>query len=129
VKLLADVNVLVALAWPQHPHHAQARRWWAGLGKGDALATCAITELGFVRISLQMPGVATDLAGAQQALAHLRRARPGHVFLTDGVEAAALPAWVKTSRQTTDGHLAVLATAHSACLVTLDSGIPGAVML
>lgn len=129
MKLLADVNVLVALAWPHHPHHADARRWWGGLGKADALATCAITELGFVRVSLQIPGVATDLAGAQQALAQLRRARPGHVFLADGIEASALPPWVKTARQTTDGHLATLAAAAGALLVTLDSGIPGAVLL
>lgn len=129
MKILADVNVLVALVWPHHPHHAQARLWWTRLRKADGLATCAITELGFVRVSLQMPAIATDLAGAQQALVHLRRARTGHVFLADAIDAAALPPWVKTARQTTDGHLAVLAAAHGAGFVTLDAGIPGALLI
>ena len=35
--------------------------------------------------------------------------------------------WVKTSAQTTDGHLAALAEAHGAQLVTLDTGTKGAV--
>ena len=35
-----------------------------------------------------------------------------------------LPAWVKTGRQTTGGHLAELARAHDAVLATLDERIP-----
>jgi hypothetical protein len=34
--------------------------------------------------------------------------------------------WVKTVKQTTDGHLAQLAKANGAILATLDRGIPGA---
>ena len=26
---LLDVNVLVALAWPNHVHHTQAHRWFS----------------------------------------------------------------------------------------------------
>ena len=126
---LANVNVLLALAWPQHAHHARARAWWNGLVPGDALATCAVTELGFVRISLQLPVAATDIAGAKQALAQLRAAKPGHVFLPDTLGADALPAWVKTAKQTTDGHLAGLAATLGAKLATLDTGIPGAVLV
>lgn len=129
MTFLADVNVLMALAWPQHVHHAKARAWWQALEKNDALATCAITELGFVRISLQTPVVATDIAGAKQALAQLRTSRPGHVFLSDALDADALPSWVTTARHTTDGHLAALAGDHGAKLVTLDTGIPGAVLI
>lgn len=29
MTMLLDVNVLVALAWPNHVHHVSARRWFA----------------------------------------------------------------------------------------------------
>lgn len=128
MKLLADVNVLLALAWSNHTAHAKARAWWAALGKNDVLATCAITELGFVRVSLQTAAM-VDLAQVKQAVLQLRNARPGHVFLPDEIGADALPAWVKTARHTTDGHLVALAAAHGANLVTFDKGIPGAVLI
>jgi toxin-antitoxin system PIN domain toxin len=129
VIFLADVNVLLALGWPQHAEHAKAREWWARLAKNDAPATCAITEMGFVRVSLQNPVVATDIVGAKRSLAQPRTARPGHVFIHDDLGADALPTWVKTARQTTDGHLVALAAAHGAHFVTLDTGIPGAVLI
>jgi hypothetical protein len=84
---------------------------------------------GFVRPSLQLPLFATDIAGAKQALAQLRAAKPGHVFLPDALGADALPAWVKTAKHTTDGHLTALAARHHAKLATLDIGIPGAVFV
>jgi hypothetical protein len=49
---LLDVNVLLALAWPNHIHHQAAHRWFVenyGLG----WATCPLTQLGFVRLSMQ----------------------------------------------------------------------------
>ena len=47
-------------------------------------------------------------------------------FLTDGNDISALPAWVKTPAQVTDGHLVQLAKSNGAVLATLDKGIPGA---
>jgi toxin-antitoxin system PIN domain toxin len=126
---LADVNVLLALAWQHHPEHARVRAWWAGLGKGDVFATCAITELGFVRISLQPAFGSADIGQARQTLAQMRAASPDHVLLADSLGAAALPAWVKTAKHTTDGHLLALADASGAKLVTLDTGIPGAIVV
>jgi toxin-antitoxin system PIN domain toxin len=128
VKYLADVNVLVAFVWSNHSNHAAARAWWRRLGRADALATCAITELGFVRVSLQTTAAA-DLGQVRQALVQLRGARPGHVFLPDALGADVMPEWVKTARQTTDGHLAALAEAHGAKLVTFDRAIPGAIWI
>jgi hypothetical protein len=40
-----------------------------------------------------------------------------------------LPPWVKTSKDTTDGHLAELAKAHGAMLATLDESIPGSYLI
>jgi hypothetical protein len=40
-----------------------------------------------------------------------------------------MPKHVKKPADLTDGHLLELARAHNAQLVTLDSGIPGAVLI
>lgn len=38
---LLDTNVLLALAWPNHQHHAQAHAWF-NLEAKNGWATCAI---------------------------------------------------------------------------------------
>ena len=48
------------------------------------------------------------------------------VFLSDDHDISSLPRWVKTPKQTTDGHLVELARTHGAVLATLDEGIAGA---
>lgn len=50
--LLLDVNVLLALAWPTHVHHAAAQTWFAQHCH-DGWATCQFTELAFARLSMQ----------------------------------------------------------------------------
>jgi hypothetical protein len=50
-------------------------------------------------------------------------------FLSDGNDISALPAWVKSSAQITDGHLLQLASANEAVLATLDKGILGAFVI
>jgi hypothetical protein len=47
--LLLDINVLLALAWPHHQFHAAASRRFQA--SRDQWATCALTQLGFIRIS------------------------------------------------------------------------------
>lgn len=126
---LADVNLLLALGWSHHTNHRAARAWLNGLAKDDMLATCAITELGFVRISVQPAFGSADIATAKRTLAHFRTAKRGHMFVSDALDADALPAWVKTAKHTTDGHLLALANQHGAKLATLDAGIPGAVLI
>ncbi|MEY2879469.1 MAG: hypothetical protein RLZZ15_1849, partial [Verrucomicrobiota bacterium] len=49
--------------------------------------------------------------------------------LPDDVPGDRLPAWVQTPAQTTDGHLLALAARHGAKLATLDTGIPGALLI
>ena len=90
------------------------------------MATCAITELGFVRVSVQPAFGAADVAMARKALEQLRAVRPGGILLPDSIGAEGLPEWVKSAKQTTDGHLVALAESHGAQLVTFDTGIPGA---
>ena len=129
---LLDVNVLLALCYAGHVHHDRAEAWLMAAKnvRGFELATSALTELGFVRVASGPAALATDVATAKVALARLR-ASPAVpvVFLNDHLGAEHLPAWVRKSTQTTDGHLAALAAAHGATLATFDTSIPGAELI
>lgn len=126
---LLDVNVLLALGHAAHVHHERVARWVATLGPEDVLATCSITELGFVRIAPQAR-LSPHVPAARDLLAQLRgAARPPFVRLTDDVGADSLPSWADTPAATTDGHLSALAARRAARLATLDEGIPDSFLL
>lgn len=126
---LLDVSALLALAHAAHTMHERMEAWVKTLRRSDRLATCAITEMGFVRIAPQAR-LSPDVARAREFLATLKRSRrPAFVLLADALGAESLPAWVQTPAQTTDGHLLALAGAHAARLATFDEGIPGAVVI
>ncbi|MEQ1856199.1 MAG: TA system VapC family ribonuclease toxin [Longimicrobiales bacterium] len=126
---LLDVNTLLALGHAAHVHHARVAKWVATLGRKHTLATCSITELGFVRIAPQAR-LSPNVTTACDLLAQLRgSARPVFVRLTDDLGADALPAWADAPATTTDGHLSALAARRDAQLVTLDEGIPGAFLV
>lgn len=130
MKLLLDVNTLLAWGLDAHVQHDRTRRWLAGLRGGDTtLCTTPISELGFLRVAAQ-PAYARQLAEGRRILDSMRRA-PGfsHEFLPDDLPGDRLPAWVKTAAQTTDGHLLALAARHGAQLATLDTGIPSALLI
>lgn len=124
---LLDANLLLALAWPQHVHHGLAHDWFArAVAKG--WATCAITQMAFVRIScnprLTVAGVTPDAAAA--LLAQMT-AHPGHRFLS---EAPPLPGFALFGRrrllghgQVTDAYLLSLAMHHGFRFATLDRGV------
>jgi hypothetical protein len=50
-------------------------------------------------------------------------------FITDNHDVSHLPSWVKSVKQTTDGHFAQLAKANGTMLATLDAQIPGAYLI
>ncbi len=119
--------MLVALAWPNHVHHAAAHRWFQA-NRDRGWATCSFTEAGFVRVSSNrraIPGACTPT----EAIAMLGRIRrlSGHVFWTDDVSPAnaeATPfARVSGYRQVTDAHLLALAIRHGGALATFDRGL------
>lgn len=121
------MNVLVALAWPNHVHHGLAHRWFRARRR-EGWATCPLTESGFVRVSSNrrvVPGAATPA----EAIALLRRMRrlEGHVFWADDVSPAdcdAAPfARLAGHRQVTDAHLLALALRRGGALATLDQGL------
>jgi len=122
---LLDLNVLIALAWPQHVHHSRAHSWFAK--RESAWMTTPLTEAGFVRLSTN-PSVVTERISMADALSLLSRMRgvPGHVFLPDSsslADPAVSLAAVATSRQVTDAHLVNLAASSGARLATFDRAI------
>jgi len=132
VKWLLDVSALVAFGIAEHEFHERVANWVRDLGAAEPLelATCSITEIGFVRIVAQTPQYAFNVSEARILLLRLK-ARHGEVFtfIADDHDATRLPGWVKGPKQVTDGHLVQLAKANGAVLATLDRGIPGALLI
>ncbi|MCY3546559.1 MAG: PIN domain-containing protein [Gemmatimonadetes bacterium] len=122
-----DVNVLVALAWPNHVHHAAAHRWFRA-NRNRGWATCPLTESGFVRVSSNrraIPKACTP--GEATALLWRIRGLTGHVFWADDIsptDPRAAPFQRVTGyRQVTDAHLLALAMRHGGRLATFDRGL------
>jgi len=132
VRYLLDVNALVALGFLEHEFHERVSLWVLSLGKRAryAILTCATTELGFVRVLSQAPQYGFAVAQAKTLLLRLKRQEAvPFEFIVDDLDISRLPAWVKTGRQTTDGHLAELARAHNSIFATLDERIPSAFVI
>ena len=129
---LLDVNVLLALVWPQQSLYSQANRWIElEKAKGKIhIATSPITQLGFVRISMNVKGYAQDFENAI-ALFNILINRPEfhHEFWPDDISLLSVARLARPhlgSAQLTDFYLVNLAKAHGGRLVTLDTGIKGA---
>jgi toxin-antitoxin system PIN domain toxin len=122
---LLDANVLLALAWPNHPFHQRAvarlarrerRRW----------ATCLLTQTAFVRLSSNpavIPG-AKSPAEAGEMLGRLI-GHSDHVFLEARSKQLArlheLLARCHGHNQVNDAFLIWLAASHKASVLTFDA--------
>ena len=132
MKYLLDVNTLLALAVLEHEFHARVASWVERLGASGApeMATCSITELGFVRVLGQAQQYGSSVAQARELLLKVKKSDGMRwIFIPDDRDISHLPKWVRTPKQTTDGHLADLARAAEAILATLDRRIPGAFVI
>lgn len=122
---LLDVNVLVALAWPQHVHHSRAHAWFDR--RQSPWATTPITEAGLVRLSTT-PAVVGRPVAMSEALIGLKavRAISGHEFWMDDASLAEpvvdLGSLV-SRKQVTDVHLVDLAARREGVLATMDASI------
>jgi toxin-antitoxin system PIN domain toxin len=128
--LLLDVNVLLALAWPNHQFHAAATQRLEAAR--ERWATCALTQLGFIRLSSN-PAVVTPARtpGEAAALLAVIVRDPLHVYLkslrapSDG-PCIALFERILGSKQVTDAYLLSVARQHNAKLVTFDARLKAA---
>ncbi|MGD0628630.1 MAG: TA system VapC family ribonuclease toxin [Terracidiphilus sp.] len=127
MTFLLDVNVLLVLHDPRHPHYKPVFRWFAHTS-ANSFATCPITQSGLFRLLTQgIPGlVPFEMVEARKALEHLT-GRTGHIFWPDA------PPWIGSTkplfnrlqghRQATDAYLLGLAILNKGKLATLDLGI------
>lgn len=125
---LLDVNVLLALAWPDHTFHGVVRSWLRARPRLQ-WASCAITQSGFVRLSCMPKLVGHVIAPAQAVDLLVRMVRQsGHEYWADCPGIPDLALWpsltITGQRQITDAYLLALAHHHNGKLVTLDRGIP-----
>ena len=126
---LPDVNVLLALLDPMHPHHEKANLWYVGAAS-SGWATCPLTENGFVRIlsSPSYPGVRLRVEDAL-ALLETTIANPvvPHHFWSDSVNlrdsTLFTPSAIAGPKQITDVYLLGLCQQNVGTLITLDAGI------
>jgi len=114
---LLDVNFLIACGWESHAEHIQASRW---LSQAKSFATCPISEMGFLRVSLS-PAYGASFGDATETLGAITR-MGGHRFLRDPTRAQALPP-VSTSKDVTDAHLVHLARRYRLKLATFDGAL------
>ena len=124
---LLDVNMLVALAWPTHVHHAAAIDWFSN--HLPALwATTSVTQAGFVRVSSNRK-VLADARSPAEAAVVLRALTglDGHVLWIDDLDLVRAPEMAFETlsgyRQVTDAHLLALAVRHDGRLVTFDRAV------
>lgn len=129
MRYLLDVNALVALGLIHHEFHGRVAGW-VRAQRSIELVTCPITELGFVRVISQATAYSMTVAQSRTLLVRLKKNDViPFSFIADSHNVSHLPAWVKSARQTTDGHLAELARANGAVLATLDERIPGVYLI
>lgn len=128
---LPDVNVLIALAWPNHVHHAAAWSWF-NANREQGWATCPLTEAGFVRVSCN-PSVVRHTVTPLDAIAVLERLTQlgSHSFWSLDRSIVHLPesivARLQGYRQITDALLLATAMQREGQLATLDAGMEGLV--
>lgn len=124
---LLDLNILTALLWPAHEHHAAAHRWFRGRANAR-WATCALTQLGFVRI-VSNPAFSRDALSPAAAIGLLAEnlAHPAHEFWTERLQVPGavkgMEARLQGHRQLTDAYLLALAGRRKGLLATFDRGL------
>ena len=128
---LPDVNVMVALAWPNHVHHEAAWAWFDA-DRGAGWATCLLTEAGFVRVSCNRAAVHHTVTPLEAISVLEGVTRLGsHRFWPLNRSVSALQNSVSRRlqgyRQVTDAVLLATAIQRGGQLTTFDAGLKGLV--
>jgi uncharacterized protein len=129
---LPDINVWLALAIEEHPHHGSARRYWEAVQSASrsdrSLWFCRVTMLGMVRLLCQPKVVGSGALNLSSAFALYERFRSvaGVELLSDppgcdSTLAKFLATQALPTRLWTDAYLAALAQSSGARLVSFDA--------
>jgi len=123
---LLDVNVLLALAWPNHQYHALAHAWF-GTDARFGWATCAFTELGFIRLSSNPAYTAAAVSPqeAAQLLAALAVHKKHRFWNSPFARDTSIYAKALGHQQVNDAYLVRLAETARSRLVTFDTRLSG----
>lgn len=117
MKYLLDANALIAAVWTDHVRHAAVDAWI----EGKSLATCPLSELGFLRISTHPKAFGAALDDARKLLQDFI-AKHGTEFVA--ADLPALQSQAGQGAEVTDNYLADLAARKNLKLATLDHAIP-----
>jgi len=123
--VLLDTNVLLALTWPNHQHHSQAHSWFAASAR-RAWATCAFTQLGFVRLSSN-PAYTVSATSPQEAAALLQRwtrLKGHHFWPSPPADDPTIYARALGHQQVNDAWLVKVTQSNAGRLATLDTKLP-----
>ena len=118
---LLDTNLLLSLAWPNHQFHAQAHAWFATHAK-RGWATCAFTQLGFVRLSSN-PAYSREAVSPAEAATLLQqwtRHKAHHFWNSPPADSPAIYLNALGHQQVNDAWLVEIARKNKGKLVTLD---------
>ena len=122
---LLDTNVLLALAWPNHQHHAPAHAWF-NLHAKKGWATCAATQLGFIRLSSN-PSYTANAVPPQDAALLLQqwtRLKSHRFWESPPAEDPAIYMRAIGHQQVNDAWLVEAARRNTGRLATLDTRLP-----
>jgi toxin-antitoxin system PIN domain toxin len=127
MRVLFDVNVLIAIVDEEHVHNRIAHEWWAA-NRSAGWATCPLTENGLARIMSQSgyknrvtTTFAIDLL-AEQIVGPDHAFWPDDISLCDGARFD--PSSILGPGQITDAYLRALAVKNGGRLATLDRSVP-----
>ena len=112
-----DISTLLAAIWQTHSLHAEADAWVVGKG----LATCALSELGFLRISTHPKGPFRASMGDARLL--LADFPDKHDCAFIPADLSGLRSQAANSETVTACYLADLAASHAMKFATLDTRI------
>ena len=123
-RVLLDVNVLLALAWPNHQFHAVARNRLNG--SGDLWGTCALTELGFIRLSTNPHAVGHSVSPKKASSLLAAMVSDSKHFFIESLPSPVAPPHLQDfnrvlgAKQLTDLYLLRVAASASARFLTFD---------
>lgn len=125
MKYLLDVNVLIALAEEDHIHHERVLKWFRTSGRQN-WGICALTEAGFVRVSMRPGPGARSVAEVTDLLMRLT-SLPGFHYWPVSVAWAAVAEMFRGRifghQQITDAYLLAVAVMGGGTLVTFDKAL------
>jgi uncharacterized protein len=125
---LLDVNVLLAMIWPRHAYHDHAIEWFVD-HRSEQWATCALTEIGFLRV-ITNPAFSQFAPGFEEAAEMLiisKRESGSYRFWASDIASDGLTSMfgkrLSGHQQITDAYLLALAVHNRGKLLTFDRRI------